>query len=95
MISNLNVGDGTSQNIIKVNHIKTGETRIIKILQKEEKNKDPLREIKILQSIDHPNILKLHEVYEDDKNYYLITEYVEGSDLVDVLCNQNSNLLNN
>lgn len=31
-------------------------------------------EIKILKIMDHPNIVRLYEVYEDLSRYYLITE---------------------
>lgn len=34
-------------------------------------------EMHILRNLDHPNIVKLYELFEDDKNYYLVTEYVE------------------
>jgi calcium-dependent protein kinase len=40
-------------------------------------------EIKILQKIDHPNVLKLYEHFEDSKNYYLITELCQGGELFD------------
>ena len=39
------------------------------------------REIRILKKLDHPNILKLYEVFEDTKAYYLITEYCKGGEL--------------
>ena len=32
-------------------------------------------EMNILRNLDHPNILKLHDLYQDDQNYYLITEF--------------------
>lgn len=32
-------------------------------------------EMNILKDLDHPNILKLFELYQDENNYYLITEY--------------------
>ena len=35
----------------------------------------------ILANLDHPNIVRLHESYEDTKKYYLITEYYSGGDL--------------
>jgi calcium-dependent protein kinase len=37
----------------------------------------------ILKEIDHPNIVKLYELYQDDNNYYLITEFLEGGELFD------------
>lgn len=29
----------------------------------------------ILKNLDHPNIVNLYELFEDEKFYYLITEY--------------------
>lgn len=31
-------------------------------------------EVEILRTLDHPNIVKLFEVYEDTLNYYLVEE---------------------
>lgn len=31
-------------------------------------------EMNILKGLDHPNIVKLIELFQDDKFYYLITE---------------------
>ncbi len=42
-------------------------------------------EVDILKSLDHPNILKIYELYQDQKNYYLITEYLEGGELFEKL----------
>jgi calcium-dependent protein kinase len=41
------------------------------------------QEIKILQMLDHPNILKLYEYFEDEKNVYLVTEICKGGELFD------------
>lgn len=38
-------------------------------------------EVSVLKSIDHPNIIKLFELYQDDTNYYLITEHCQGGEL--------------
>lgn len=38
-------------------------------------------EINILKDLDHPNIVKLYEFYQDEKYYYLITEYCKGGEL--------------
>lgn len=37
----------------------------------------------ILKNLDHPHIVKLYELYEDQKNYYLVTEYCTGGELFD------------
>ncbi len=37
----------------------------------------------ILKNLDHPHIVKLYELYEDQKNYYLVTEYCNGGELFD------------
>lgn len=35
-------------------------------------------EVQLLKQLDHPNILKLYEVYETEKTIYLVTEVCEG-----------------
>uniref|UniRef100_A0A0G4GRZ0 non-specific serine/threonine protein kinase n=1 Tax=Chromera velia CCMP2878 TaxID=1169474 RepID=A0A0G4GRZ0_9ALVE len=42
-------------------------------------------EIRILKALDHPNIVKLYECFEDDQNLYLIFELIEGAELLQVL----------
>jgi calcium-dependent protein kinase len=37
--------------------------------------------VSVLKSLDHPHIVKLYELYQDSKNYYLITEYLSGGEL--------------
>jgi serine/threonine protein kinase len=43
------------------------------------------REIAIMKQLDHPNIVRLHEVLDDDRSekLYLALEYVEGGALSD------------
>ena len=40
-------------------------------------------EIDILKQVDHPNIVKLHDVYEDEKYFFLIMELMTGGELFD------------
>ncbi|KAG6335728.1 hypothetical protein ID866_3352 [Astraeus odoratus] len=45
------------------------------------------REIVIMKLIDHPNILRLYDVWETSSDLYLILEYAEGGELFDHICN--------
>jgi len=40
-------------------------------------------EIGILKNLDHPNILKIHESYECEKRYYIVTDICKGGELFD------------
>ncbi|KAJ3159194.1 hypothetical protein HK101_001117, partial [Irineochytrium annulatum] len=48
-------------------------------------NKKIEREITIMKLIQHPNVMQLHDVYETDKELFLILEHVEGGELFDYL----------
>ena len=41
------------------------------------------QEIAIMKIMDHPNIIKLFEIFEDEKKYYLVTELCKGGELFD------------
>jgi len=43
------------------------------------------REVSLLKECDHPNIIKLHEVHEDQKYLHLITELCTGGELFDAI----------
>ena len=61
--------------------------RAVKIIKKEAMNEEQETsfkyEISILQKLDHPNIIKLYEVFEDDRKYYLVQELCKGGELFD------------
>ena len=48
------------------------------------------RELEILQQVDHPNIIKLYEIYEDQKYIHMVTELCTGGDLFDYLISKGS-----
>lgn len=43
----------------------------------------------ILKHLDHAHIVKLYELFEDAKNYYLVTEYCSGGELFDRIKSMN------
>ena len=59
-------------------HKETTNVRAVKILMRSAIEEDDLerflREINILKMMDHPNIVRLFEVFQDNKRYYLVTE---------------------
>ena len=40
------------------------------------------KECEALQNAFHQNIVKAHELCEDDQNFYIVMEYVNGGDLM-------------
>lgn len=42
-------------------------------------------EMNIIKTLDHPNIFKIYEFYQDQENFYLITEYLEGGELFEFI----------
>jgi calcium-dependent protein kinase len=68
-------------------HKATGEKRAVKRLNMNKMSatqKVRLEyEIDILKNLNHPNILKLYETFEEKKHIYLVTEYCEGGELFD------------
>ncbi|KAI0434860.1 hypothetical protein F5Y09DRAFT_190579 [Xylaria sp. FL1042] len=39
------------------------------------------REVAVLKLIDHPNIVKLHDIWENRAEIYLVLEYMDGGDM--------------
>lgn len=42
-------------------------------------------ELQVLEEIVHPNIIKVHELLEDEKNYYMVMEFISGGNLLDLM----------
>jgi len=68
----------------------TGEVLAVKIVSKSKLGKVELEsikdEVKILQTMDHPNIIKCYGKYEDADNFYIATELARGGELFDRIC---------
>jgi calcium-dependent protein kinase len=40
-----------------------------------------LDEVEILKKLDHPNIVKIYELYSDEDYFYIVTEKLTGGDV--------------
>jgi len=69
----------------RARHCKTQLVRAVKTICKPQmRSKERFRqEIAIMKENDHPNIIKLHETFEDFRNVYLVMEIAQGGDLFD------------
>ena len=80
------IGKGTFSIVKLGEHKKTKEKVAIKIMQKNKiLSKDDLirieREIEILKRLNHPNVIKIHKIYDDEKKFYIIMEFCENGEL--------------
>ena len=41
----------------------------------------------LLRTLDHPNILRLNEMYQDPKRFFVVTELCHGGELFDTIEN--------
>ena len=79
------VGEGTYGCVKSATHKETNLPRAIKIIPKAKiKNwKRFITEVTIMRTLDHPNVIKLFEIFEDARNVYLVMELCTGGELFD------------
>ena len=83
------LGRGAYGCVYHVEHRISKQHRAIKEIDKAKADKVQggksrfIREVEILAKLDHPNILKLYELYEDSFRYYVVSELLTGGELFD------------
>ena len=72
------LGEGSYGQVKLVRHIRTNVELAMKVVKKagvpEEEKLLMMKEVSILKTLDHPNIIKVFDLYEDDSKIYIITE---------------------
>ena len=82
------IGEGAYGQVIKVSLKSDPDTlRAMKIIPKVNivENEDGskfLDEIEILKNLEHPNIMKIYECFNDKDNVYIVSEYCDEGDLL-------------
>jgi len=81
------IGRGGFSVVVEGVSKKTGEKFAVKRIKKVMVEGDDIkllrREIQIMKKVNHCNILKLFEVFEDDEEFFLVMELVTGKELFD------------
>ncbi|CAG9313942.1 unnamed protein product [Blepharisma stoltei] len=89
------IGTGAFGEVRRVVHRHANATRAAKIFRKDlaktEEAKQKLNlEIDILKSLDHPNIIRIYEFFEDPKRFYIVMEHCNGGELFEEILKRQS-----
>lgn len=88
------IGSGALGEVRKCKHKETENLRAVKIIKKEQMNETEQKffegELETLRMLDHPHIIKIYEVFEDHRNYFLVTELCKGGELFDQITKKGS-----
>lgn len=87
------LGKGSFGEVVLCRDKVTGQECAVKVISKSSIKKGSstsslLREIELLKELDHPNIMKLYEFFEDSGYYYLVGEVYSGGELFDKIAKQ-------
>ena len=84
------LGSGSYAKVQLVKHNINNSIRAMKVIPKKLKKgtnqtneSDVVNEVYSLMKMDHPNIVKIFEFYNGEKEYYLVMEYCSGGELFD------------
>lgn len=92
-ISTTTIGNGYYGSVREAFAYQTRNTVAIKSIDKVSQSAEQLRrEVSLLQSVNHPSIMKLIDVCEDDQYVHIVTEKYSGGELFDKIMNQGSGL---
>ena len=89
------LGKGATATVRLIQHKKTKKKYALKTVQLSKvlsasKRRSFRREVDMIRSLDHPNIIKITETFTDDKgDFHLVMPFCDGGELFDHLVNQN------
>ncbi|CEP15469.1 hypothetical protein [Parasitella parasitica] len=83
------LGDGKFSKVMRAHHYSTGAKVAIKVINKRAHEYRVMsrlvREVALMEVLDHENIVQLYETYETADALYLVMEYVPGYNLEEYL----------
>ncbi len=79
------IGQGGMGQVFKAVHKMMGRESAVKVLPREKSTPEAIesftREIRTQAQLDHSNLVRAHDAGHDGNVHYLVTEYVPGTDL--------------
>ncbi|KAF3779235.1 Serine/threonine-protein kinase [Nymphaea thermarum] len=79
------IGSGSFAVVWRSWHVRSGNVVAVKEIDRKQLsaklNESLLKEITILGEINHPNIVRMHDVIETGEKIYIVLEYCTGGDL--------------
>lgn len=81
----LSLGHGIAGQVHQCIHLATSQICAVKTMNKSQiRRKDRIRrEISFLKELDHPNIIKMYDVFQDEHQVRIVTEICHGGELFD------------
>ena len=80
------IGTGSFGQVRLAIHKATKQTRAVKIIQKSKVDTKVLfNEINVLSKLSHPNIMQIYEIFYDNTNIYIVSEYCKGGELFEII----------
>ena len=80
------LGTGAFGTVRSAVHKPTKQPRAVKILKKHDQDEEKLfLEVNILSKLSHPNIMRIYEFYDDNTNFYIVSELCQGGELFDMI----------
>ncbi len=80
------IGEGGMAAVLKVEHVRLKALRAIKVIRetwsKDKRFLDRFeREARLLVHLSHPNLVQIHEFFEERGHLFLVMSYVNGESL--------------
>jgi len=88
------LGRGTFAIVQRAYHRQTGKSYAVKIINRDSLGSDDEQslqlEVEILNQLDHPNVVRLVEIFDEGEVIYLVMELMEGGELFDRIVEKES-----
>ncbi|KAM7275190.1 hypothetical protein ACFE04_017056 [Oxalis oulophora] len=78
------IGNGSGGTVYKVLHTPTGRSFALKVIygnHEDSVRRQICREIEILRDVDHPNVVKCHDMFDHSGEIQVLLEFMDGGSL--------------